>query len=182
MSLVLHEYKTKTDLLDEIKERRAKLDALFDRIPKKRMLIPGVVENWTGKDLLAHIMVYDHWISGEIDHALRHGLPPRSRDVDYGDTDQRNHYWHTYFQEEPLDQLKADARRVYADLIAAIEAASEDRLNMPVTFDEHDNLVPTTWDAPPMPVLWPLWRWITDQTSEHYPQHYQALERWIAAK
>jgi hypothetical protein len=126
------------------------------------------------------MMVYEHWISSEIDPALRRGLPPRSADVDYASTEQRNLYWYNYYKELPLDRIKADAHRVFADLIAAIEAASEEKLNTPVTFDEHDNLIPTTWDSPPMPVLWPLWRWITDQSSEHYPQHYEALERWIA--
>ena len=50
------EYISRSDFLDEVHRARAEYDAIRARIPEDRMTEPGVIGNWSVKDVIAHVM------------------------------------------------------------------------------------------------------------------------------
>ena len=182
MDAILYERKSKAEILNSIRSERARLDAALARIPDERMAVPGVTGPWSARDLLAHVMVYERWIAAQVEPALRESLPPKEPGVNMHDMEQRNRAFYRQNKDRPLEDLRAEARQVFARLVAAVEAASEETLNAPVEIDAAGNLNPTGWDSPTQPAAWPLWRWIADQTYDHYPEHIAELEAWAAGE
>ena len=51
----MSKYKSKESLLQDIIAEKAKLDILLQKVPFNQILKPGVCEEWSVKDILAHL-------------------------------------------------------------------------------------------------------------------------------
>lgn len=178
MDSILREHRSKADLLSTLRAERVKLDAAFARIPDQRMTLPGAMGEWSAKDMLAHLLCYETWIAAQVDTSLRSDLPPEIINDRMDDTEERNQLYYRLYKERSVQEVQAESRRIFERLLAAVESVTEEALNTPMAFDDHNNLNPTTWDVPPEPVLWPLWRWVAYESYEHYPDHIPDLEAW----
>lgn len=181
METVIRQHRSKADLLEAMRAERARLDALFDRIPEPRWELPGAMGAWTVKDMLAHLLCYETWIAAQVDPTQRASLPTEVINDHMGETEERNQVYYQLYKDRPVREVRAEARQVFERLLAAVENVSEEALNIPMAFDADNNINPTTWDAPPEPLLWPLWKWVSYESYEHYPDHIPDLEAWAAA-
>ncbi len=155
----------KQELLDTMIGERAKWEELVDQVPPARKEEPGVVGNWSIKDLITHITFWEQQISTAIDEALQGKVPQYGhlKNVDELNEEnfQRNH-------RRSLVDMRADARRVFERLLDQVRALSEKDLFDPNRFEWlHGH---------------PLAERIAGESYDHYQEHIRQIQAWLGSK
>jgi hypothetical protein len=162
----------KQTLLAQLRAERERLDAVLATMASERLLEPGAAGEWSVKDVIAHLTVYERWLTGWL-QAARRGQLPAPSPVEDPEVDVRNRLFHALAAERPLDEVRAEARVVFEALLAEVAAVSEADLDDPER---------TAWCVLP---FWKdrraLWQAILNDTAEHYQQHLPDLETWAQA-
>ena len=126
---------SKTELLERMRAGREEWDALIAQIPDSARTEPTLAGGWSVKDLIAHVAAYEKWTAAQI-RAANEGRAPTDREL-YGveempddpegwDLDRQNAAIYARYQEMPLAEVMTFSRKAFADLVAAIEAVSDD--------------------------------------------------------
>lgn len=150
---------TKAELLEKVRAARAEWEALLAQIDPERLSEPGVTSDWSVKDIVAHI--------GFWERSVLDGLRTGERGLQ-GEVDEINERAFHANRDRPLDEVLAEEREIYRDLLAAIEALPEDALTTPDRF---------TWTGGR-----PVWVVIAGNTCWHYPEHAESIRAWLAGK
>jgi hypothetical protein len=150
----------KTELISTIREAHERTAGAIADIPDERLLEP-VMDDWTGKDLVAH-MAWWHDHSVLVIDSLRAGRPPYDATDPANTTDAFNERTH----REHLDDPPELTRRAFNDSLIRLLAALE-----PVTDEElfADDRWP--WLGGEALVETILW-----DSSRHYEEHREHLE------
>lgn len=131
---------TKTELLDRLQAGRAAWDILIAQVPDERLTAPILPNDWSVKDLLAHVAAYEQWTATQITAAHEHRTPTNLElygvdelpvDADSWDLDQNNAAIYARYQEVPLAEVQVFAADAFNHLIAAVEAVPDAELNTP---------------------------------------------------
>lgn len=167
------------DVLNKIQSERETWDGLLAQLDEPSMLLPGVGgTEWTVKDIIVHVEAYERWMAVMMGSDIE-PLPPMPSEVNGADTDERNAWFYTSFRDLPLDEVQARAQEAYKALLERIRAADDDTMNQLVVLTRDERLAPArpahTYPFPPQP----MWKWIAEQSYEHYQQHYDDMEAWI---
>jgi len=127
------------------------------------MTAPGVMGEWSVKDILGHIAMWESQLVTTL-YALERGVVPRLPRS--SEVDAINAQSYAEQRERPLDRVLADFYAVHAQLLK--------RLN---TLPERDLTDPKRWQ-------WmegePLLKLVAGDTFEHYAEHRPAIEAWRA--
>ena len=150
---------TKAELIEKVRAARAELEALLAQIDPEHMGEPGVTSDWSVKDIVAHI--------GFWERSVLDGLRTGERGLQ-GEVDEINERVFRANRDRPLGEVLAEAREIYRDLLATIEALPEDALTAPDRF---------TWTGGR-----PVWVAIAGNTYWHYPEHAESIRAWLAGK
>lgn len=154
----------KAALKDKLQQSRDALQAELHGLPEEAYLEPGVVGEWSLKDVLAHI---NRW-EGELVTMLwdlKNGKSPSRFAVEgMDDVDRLNAQWYAEDQDRPLDRVRSDFRALRKQTIRRVDEFSEQELNDP---DAFEGLRGES-----------LWRWVAVDTYEHEQEHLQAIRRW----
>jgi hypothetical protein len=127
--------RTKTELLERMRTGREEWDALIGQIPDSVHTEPALAGGWSVKDLIAHVAAYENWTAAQI-RAANEGRVPTDKEL-YGveqmpldpegwDLDRQNAAIHARYQEMPLAEVMTFSRQAFADLVAAVEAVSDE--------------------------------------------------------
>ena len=160
----IHEPITNAKVVQAIEQGWAEWEAILADVDRERMEQPGVVSNWSVKDLVAHNM----WNEREMltmvcDHAL---LPTETDRLWMMSNDERNEELYQLYKDRPLDELLEEDRRVHRQLMEAMEA-----------LDDADMVDPSRF--PGMPGDWVPWEIIAGCTFKHYPEHIRSIRAWL---
>ena len=151
----------KPELIRTIREAHKRVEDALRHISDARLLDP-VMDDWTGKDLLAHLTSWhDH--SALVVDRFRAGREPYDNEDPANSTDERNEQ--TY--REHLDDAPEVSRRGFTESFARLLATLE-----PVDDDELFAADRWPWlggEALAETILW--------DTSRHYNSHRETLER-----
>ncbi len=137
-------------------------DELLSHIPPERWLEP-VVNNWTVKDLVAHVTWYEremipvlqeHVVSGSEWWTLPH--------------EERNRLIREESEEKSVDEVRQEAADVFVELMDEIQMLSEGDLTTPGRVRN-------------LPYDWTLLQVLQDNTVGHYEEHMPALREWLDA-
>lgn len=159
---------TKTELIDLIRRDRQRLERLIAHAPPDRITQPGVENDWSIKDIMAHVADWEQYVVRRIDAAL-HGRPldqrhmPNDAAMDQINADNIDRSRH-----HPLDQIQAAFAQSADQVIAVLEQLSDDDLWSTTTVSERFN--------------GPLWQHIAVNTYEHYVEHSEPIEAWLRAQ
>lgn len=162
---------TRTTFLEALRMERARWDALVVSVPREWMTEPGAAGEWSLKDVLAHMSEGERWTADEIRKAGR-GEAPSRQELDemarqgLFDNDTRNRLTWEQHHNDALDDVLAESQAAYADLVRAVEAASDETLNAPWWW---------TRGHPLIAVLPP-------QCYEHYREHEPEVRAWLASR
>jgi uncharacterized protein (TIGR03083 family) len=161
--------KSKSEALDLIREERQALEAVLRRIGEESMLAPGVQGDWSVKDLLAHMTVWEQRMVRWIGEALSGETPEIAQEgFTWDDLDRMNEQTYQEYKDRPLGEIMSEFRASFAEALGTVEAMAEDDL-----FDG-DRF---TWrDGDP------LLRMVAANTWWHYKEHREDLERWLSAR
>ncbi len=154
----------KTEFLDRQRQARAEWEALLAEVGPERMTRPGTAGYWSVKDVIAHVA----WFEREMVGLIRERALEGSELWDL-DQDARNAVVYEQNRDRPLDEVLAEAREVYAELLPMLEGMSDDEYENAARFQG-------------MPPGWTPWRVIAGNTWEHYEAHMPAIRASLAAE
>ncbi len=167
---------TKAELLDRLRGERLALDNLIATVPAVVASEPNLPNEWSVKDLLAHIATYERWTAAQL-RAFLEGrkatdmelygveqLPPEAKGWDL---EQINASIYEQHKDLPYEDARAFAGQSFSDLMEALEIMSEDDLLRPGALDwvQEENLLAA----------------IPGQTFGHYAMHIDDL-RTVAGR
>lgn len=117
----------KTELLRWLRAEHQHWDEFFGRIGPERMELPGVNGDWSMKDMVAHLVCYQPWVTARI-QAAAHGdpepLPPWP--VQLQTDDEINAWIYESNHGRSVSEVLDDARRVFQQFFDVIEKLPED--------------------------------------------------------
>lgn len=156
----------KTRLLELIRVEYAFAERTLARLTPEQMLIPNVTGWWSVKDTVAHLTAWMKRVLMWMDKAS-HGEKPAIPDDGYTweQIDALNDAASARDKDRTLDDVLADFRRTYRDVLELVEALSEADL-FERDFDG------AFWGSP--------WRLISSNTHEHFHEHLVPVREWIA--
>ncbi len=155
--------RTKIDLTETIQQEWQKLANHLSKIPAAKWEIPYSPENWSVKDILAHIAAWEQ-VAIDILAAVRtkSPLPDRISTI-FKDIDlfNANVYTQNRAADLKVDQVRFQQR--HQELIAFVEAQDEPFIfqNLPFTGVENRTVQYI----------------ISANTHWHYPEHYETLQK-----
>lgn len=150
------------ELIDMVKHERATWEALIARIDENRLTQPGVADQWSVKDIIAHITWHEREM---VDLIKAHALV--GSELWNLPTDDRNAAIYEEIRQQPLEQVLEESTQVYQQLITVLPSLTDQDLTNPESF-------------PGMPPDWQPWMIIAQNTYEHYQDHISNIERWIS--
>ena len=124
-------------LLARIDEAWRELFAALDDIPEERLSDPGVIGDWSLKDLFGHLAFWDGHAVEEIERALA-GLPREDNAWQ-----QMNEIEYAARRDHTLSEQRAAMHQAHAALVerlesvAGIEAAPIDKAIRPDTYEHY---------------------------------------------
>ncbi|HEY8731511.1 MAG TPA: ClbS/DfsB family four-helix bundle protein [Candidatus Limnocylindria bacterium] len=153
----------KPDLIRTMRDAHERLAEAIEHIPDEGLLEPAM-DDWTGKDLLAH-MAWWHDHSMRVIEGLRAGRQPYDRTDPANTTDAINERSRREHLDDPPDLTRRAFNESFTRLLAALE---------PVTDEELFAADRWPWLGGEALVETILW-----DSSRHYDAHREHLERFL---
>jgi hypothetical protein len=155
---------TKNELLETLKKGRAEFEAVLTGLTPEEMTTPGVMGEWSVKDILGHIAMWESRLVTTV-YAIERDATPKMFHTE-AEVDRANAESYAEQRDRPLDRVLSDFHAVHAQLIKRLETLKERDLTDPKRFEwmEGD----------------PLERLVAGDTFEHYAEHRPAIESWRA--
>jgi hypothetical protein len=107
-------------------------ETLLAEIGEDRMEEPGVAGEWSIKDVVAHLTAWRRRTVGRLEAAAR-GQPEPAHEwpADLRDDDEINAWFHARDRDKSVPEVLSEARRVFQQLVSAVEKLPEDVLDHP---------------------------------------------------
>lgn len=160
----MDEPRSKAELLGDIRVEWELLEALLIELDESQMLDASAQAGWSVKDVLAHISFWERLALDRL-RAARDGSPMQIELVDSWDVDRLNAQVHHDNKGRSLDKVFADTQAVHNEIITFLESSEAGFIEGPLPFDWAEG--------------YPAWKFAEDNTSAHYKEHREALERWV---
>jgi len=115
--------------LEAAERERGKLDAVLASVTPERMVEPGVVGEWSVKDVLAHLHEWERMALGWYRTGLTGAAPDvPAPDYTWNQTPQLNRTIFEKHRDRPLDEVFKAFRVSRQELLEVIESLSDDEL------------------------------------------------------
>jgi hypothetical protein len=152
---------TKAEVLSLMRKSHQEFYNVLSRIPDERMDEIALYDNWTIKDLIAHIGAWQQSLAGRI-AALRSNQPPEK--VGEHDIDKTNAIFLERYRKTPLAEVRAMEAASFEALEQQVREASEAEIFEPHHFPSYQ---------------YALLAPIAGDTYEHYPDHLKDVRAWM---
>jgi len=162
------EVKDKAALRAVTVQARAALDAELAGLSEEQMLEAGVIDDWSVKDVLAHIAGWERMFIGWLDALMRGERPDRPANIDEAWVNETNARLYRENGEKTLADVLAESRAAHEAMLALIDRLTEEEL-----FDP--NHFPWTRGHDMAP-------WLRGNADEHYAEHTVQLRAWRRAR
>jgi hypothetical protein len=145
----------KQQVLDKLEKAWNEFNASFAGLSETQLEQPGVTENWSIKDLIAHISWWEEEALKHLPH-IREGItPPRYKDA-YGGLNAFNALVSEQKHALTLDEVRQQVVSSHQRLIDYLEEIPDELLATDTRFRRRLRL----------------------DTYSHYPEHTQAILEW----
>jgi hypothetical protein len=160
--------KSKTELLTLIEREWSALMDVVERLSPEQMLTPDE-GGWSPKDNLAHLSVWMNILLGyHMDQRPAHEVadvtPEVAADWDF---QVMNALFFERYRHQPLEQVLDELKMTYEKVHARLESMSFEDLMKPRRADD--------------PEKRPIFNWILGDTSEHFEEHRETIEKMLKA-
>lgn len=147
--------KTKQELLESIQASRAALKRKFSHLTPEQMTWPGSMDDWSVKDILAHLVDWEQRFIGWYQAGVRGEIPNTpAPGMTWRDLPRLNRQGYELHQDDELDDVLAQYERSHMEILELIEGMSDQEIFEPGYYR-------WTGDSSLLP-------WITANTSSHY--------------
>ena len=156
---------TRDEVVAALKDSRAQMEAALAGLSAAQMVDPGVVGDWSVKDLLSHLTVWE----AEMVTALarsRQGKTPALSGWTEAEVDALNAKWYKENKNRPLDPVLADFHGVRKQTLRQVEALSDKELAAPAAWLKNRA----------------LFEFIKGDSFEHEAEHMAQIKEWRRRK
>jgi len=153
---------TKRELLEAIQKERAAFEAAWAGLTAEQMTAPGVMGEWSVKDILGHVAMWESRLVTILYSTEREVAPKMLHGQ--AEVDKVNAESFAEQRERPLDRVLADFHAVHAQLIKRLDLLKERDLSAAKRFEWMEGE--------------PLEKLVAGDTFEHYAEHRAAIEVW----
>ena len=151
---------TKDELLRAIQKSRAELEAVLAGLTEEQMTDPGVMGDWSVKDILSHLTAWEAETVTLL-AKTKQGKQPAAGHSDK-EIDALNARWYKENKNRPLNHVLADHAGVRKQLLRQLESCSEAELNAPRPWLKNRA----------------VGEWVIGDTFEHEAEHLMSLREW----
>lgn len=155
---------TKAELLEQMAENRAQLNALLDGVPQDELIKPGACGEWSVKDVLEHISRWESELIQVLFQAAQ-GAEPHS-EVFNPEYLKVNEAWYQESKDRPLERVLDDFQAVRKQLVKRVTSFPDPQLTAP--------------DAYPWMKNHALIGLLKEIALEHEVEHLEGLRVWRA--
>ena len=162
----MNDQMNKTKMLEKIQVEREILKVALVQISEEQIAKELVQNEWTAKDILAHITAWDRQLLNWLSTAAQDEPPeimPEGYDT-WDDLDRFNKQIDIENRDRSMADIQADFDRIYQQLLAELRALPDD------PYDKQ-------WS------VWrdgkPPWALIAGCTYEHYREHLKPIQAWL---
>ena len=160
------EQMDKTRILDEMRAKYAALEEILTPLDETLMATAGVNGDWSIKDIMAHITSWHHRLLVWLRAASRNEEPAISGPDSDEEMDRLNEQFYEENKSRSLDDVLADFRTTYLQILDMVQTLDNEDLTNPHKF---------AWTKGN-----PLWYLVAGDTYEHYLEHLQQIKVWLA--
>lgn len=155
---------TKNEVLLELEKSRQQLNDIIEELSDEEMHIPGVCGQWSVKDILVHLMLWESELVQDL-WKIHQGQAPTPALAE-GQTDhEKNEQWYREYKDRPLERIMPDFHAVRKQTLRRVEGLSNQNLS-------NRNLIPWLKNTP-------LWKRIAYDSFEHELEHLKEIEDWL---
>ena len=155
----------KEELLENLENSRESFMEILEGIEDERFVESGVIGDWSIKDILAHMTIWEAQLVTLLFQAKR-GRAPQVLEVFRRDENISNEDWYNQFKDRDLELVFEDFNGVRNQTMRRIEEFSEDELMKPGYYG---------WASDR-----PLLEWISACTFDHEAEHAPQIRVWLA--
>lgn len=145
----------KQTILRKLEQAWEAFTSSFAGLSADQLQTPGVVDDWSVKDLIAHVSLWEEEALKHLPMVLQGGRPPRYSTL-YGGIDAFNARMTKQTQSLSLDIVLQQADKTHQQLIAYVQSVSDDQFTTETRFIRRLRL----------------------DTYRHYPIHTKAIQEW----
>jgi hypothetical protein len=164
----------KTLFIERLQRERDKFELLLNRVGfTRQMTLKGVVGKWSIKDVLAHILAYEQYITDRMNEIMHDQIytPCKTQNAldafliefgypDFGspllDDDGPNAWVIEKYKNVSLEDIVTQELQVFSSILSMLEKISEE------TIAQHN-----------------LYERIANNTYKHYREHLKDIRRWL---
>ena len=154
--------QTKIELIESIEREYTNLQAALGGLSEEQLHRPGVVGDWTVKDVLAHIAVWQSRLITSM-FKIEKDFKPETVEAQ-ADVDRLNAQWYREQKDRDFEQIWDDLDSSYHQLLKRLDNWSDDAL-----FD-------------PKRCKWmkgqPFAEYVLGDSAEHYAEHAAQIREW----
>jgi hypothetical protein len=122
----------RAELLAELQSEQKAWEGLLAQIGEDRMDEPGVQGEWSIKNIVAHLTAWRRRTVGRLEAvANRQPEPKAPWPADLQEDDEINAWFHQRDRDKSVTEVLSESRRVFQQLVSAIEKLSDDALDDP---------------------------------------------------
>jgi hypothetical protein len=144
-------------LLSKLNKAWADFEQSFAGLTDAQMLEPGVVGNWSVKDILAHVTTWEEEALKSLPFILEGRKPPKYSDL-YGGIDAFNAQQSERRRGLPLAEVLSQSETTHERLVSFLEGVAEEQFTRDTPFRHRLRL----------------------DTYSHYPLHARMIREWRA--
>jgi len=166
----------KTELLRAMTAARSEWLGLVAQATPDRLDEPGADGDWTLKDIIAHLSVYEWWMAAQLEAVTRGergrvAVPPGPAMLPPGmdtlDLAARNALIYVHNRARPVVEVLAESDQAFAALMAAVATFPDAALTDPDC---------AAWTEGETPLAM-----IAGDSYEHYGDHIPGVRAWLGA-
>ncbi len=120
---------SKTDLMAAIKQERGALEATLETLTPEQMVEPGVVGEWSAKDVLAHLVEWEQMVLGWYRAGLQGEIPELpAPGFKWNQTPQLNQRIYEKYCDRPLGEIMERFHASHQEILGVIQGLSNKEL------------------------------------------------------
>ncbi len=125
------ETRTKASMLARLETERRRLEQAIAGIAPQDMLLPGVVDESSVKDVLAHLADWEEHMPAWVEAARRGPVPEIEPGLNWKQFEEFNRRIFARHREQPLDEVLVYFHGVHRRFMQMVESMPEDEMLAP---------------------------------------------------
>lgn len=148
----------KSALLAELDTEWANIERICTGLSAAEMVKPGLEDEWSVKDILAHLAAWDKYLLDRLSYVMSGKPPLYPVMTTWDDVHRFNAQVYAENKDRPLTSVVIEFRNLYRDVMTVLETMDESLLDQPYSYDFPDDKLT-------------MLQLIRANTCNHYRQH-----------